>query len=144
MIRKVFACVVREGSLLVFVDHHGNISIPKGTVEAGESLGTAVLRELHEESGVERGEILRVVGERSVQVHGGPEMNGPLEEQRHTGFLIAPPDTIPERWSHTVWGEGIDNGFVYHYEWLPITEELCGQLAYGADWFARLLLSADL
>lgn len=143
-IRKVFACVVRENSLLVFTDHHGTVSIPKGTVEKDELLHTAVLRELREESGIDRAEILQVIGERTVYVHGGPEMNGPLEEQHHTGFLIRLLDDAPEQWSHTVESDGIDNGHIFHYQWQPLADDLCQSLAYGADWFARKLCSNRL
>lgn len=146
MIRKVFAYVVRDvipglNQLLIFTDHHGRMSVPKGTVEAGESLHDAVVRELHEESGIAHAQVLRPIGERMVEVHGGPAMQGPLEQQLHVGFLIRTSDELPDRWSHVVHGDGIDNGFVYHYEWLELTSDLPRTLAYGAGWFARELFA---
>ena len=86
---------IRRRHLLVFTDQHGNLSVPKGTVEEGEQLRNAVLRELAEESGIEAATIIWELGSRTVCVHGGPDMNSPLEEQQHTDFLIEPAEDLP-------------------------------------------------
>jgi 8-oxo-dGTP pyrophosphatase MutT (NUDIX family) len=53
--------VVGPGGKIVLVEQHSNSwSLPKGGVEEGESLLTAALREIHEETGLND---LRLIGE---------------------------------------------------------------------------------
>ena len=93
MVKKAFAYVTRRldddtKQLLVFCSPSQHIEVPKGTVEAGEDLTLAVLRELHEESGIATARVIHKIGERTTWVHGGPDMNGPLEEQRHYAYEL--------------------------------------------------------
>lgn len=61
----VGAVVIRDGSILLIrrgaPPNKGKWSVPGGLVEVGESLETAVIRELHEEVGL-RGTVIGLVG----------------------------------------------------------------------------------
>lgn len=66
IVRKVTAFIVRQGSagrdLLLFQHPNAGIQLPAGTVELGEDLETAVLRETTEETGLTQIEIVRCLG----------------------------------------------------------------------------------
>ncbi|HEY6040637.1 MAG TPA: NUDIX domain-containing protein [Anaerolineae bacterium] len=68
LIEKVTAFVTRRsdrGSELLLFEHpYGGIQIPAGTVEVGEALELAVLREAREETGLENLEIRQSLGAR--------------------------------------------------------------------------------
>lgn len=145
MIQKVFAFLVRNQGpgnheLLVLEDQRGNLSVPKGTVETGEPLPDAALRELAEESGIGDARIVALLGQHWVRIHGGPDMRGPLEDQHHTGFLIAGihPEDFRETWGHRVNAPGVENGQIFRYRWIRPTTEL--PLIYGAERFIPSLL----
>jgi hypothetical protein len=46
---------------------------------------------------------------------------------RHVFYLIAP-NGAPDRWTHTVHGQGEDAGMVFEYRWVDLSEnvELAG------------------
>ncbi len=145
MIQKVLAFLVRPNTenaleLLVFVDPNGHVNVPKGTVEKDENLLQAVLRELHEESGILAADVVLEIGRRITMIPGGVDMDGPLEEQEHIGFLLRTSSALPDTWDHTVESDGIDNGWLFRYRWIPLTIESGTELFYGADWFIEPLL----
>ena len=125
MVKKAFAYVTRrlDGTkqLLVFCSPSQHVEVPKGTVEAGEDLTLAVLRELREESGIATVRVIHKIGERTTWVHGGPEMNGPMEEQRHYAYELEAGCPVLETWDHTVSCVGIEDGLVFRYEWRDLT-----------------------
>lgn len=135
-IRKVFAYVVRgvvEGApeLLAFESHdEPGLEVPKGTVESGESLEGAALRELHEETGVTDARTLRELGTADW-----------CGETQHFLLIEAPPG-VPLRFEHTVTGDGADAGLVYRYRWLPIDAALQRRLVQGGDRFVAELREA--
>jgi len=45
-------CTRKNSELLVFQHDRGGVQVPAGTVEFGEEIATAAIRELHEETGV--------------------------------------------------------------------------------------------
>jgi 8-oxo-dGTP pyrophosphatase MutT (NUDIX family) len=81
---KVTAFVIRQKysqrELLVFAHPTAGIQIPAGTVEEGETFEHAVLREVHEETGLEHVQLLNVLAESSYS----------LKRNRHA-FLQASP-----------------------------------------------------
>ncbi|HQL39222.1 MAG TPA: NUDIX domain-containing protein, partial [Anaerolineaceae bacterium] len=72
MIEKVAAFVLRpsrQGVEILTLEHpRGGLQVPGGTVNAGEAPETAVLRELHEETGLTEVRIIRKLGEERVDL----------------------------------------------------------------------------
>ena len=121
---RVVAYVTRERNgrreLLVF-DHRDDpeagTQVPAGRLEAGEDLEAGLLRELHEEAGLEHVRIVRKLGE-----FDGDALGHGRGYRNHAYELEAP--DAPDAWEHTVFGDGDDAGFVFRYRWEPLDREL--------------------
>jgi 8-oxo-dGTP diphosphatase len=97
--RKVYAYIVQEHELVV-VEHpdfpEAGIQVPGGTVEEGENLDTAVLREAFEETGLQGLAIAHYLGkhERDMRDYGKDEY-----QERHF-YHLSCTSVIPQRWQH--------------------------------------------
>lgn len=94
MIEKVAAFVLRpsrQGVEILTLEHpRGGLQVPGGTVNAGEAPETAVLRELHEETGLTEVRIIRKLGEERVDL---PARRGVLLQK---GCLhVSPSESAP-------------------------------------------------
>ncbi len=122
--QRVVAYVTREREgrreLLVF-DHRdepaAGTQVPAGRLEADEELEPALLRELHEEAGLVDVRVVRRLGEWD-----GAALGHGAGLRNHVFELEAP--GAPDKWEHTVFGDGDDAGFVFRYRWEPLTPEL--------------------
>ena len=128
---RVVAYVTRERDgrreLLVF-DHRDHpdagTQVPAGRLEADEDLLAGLLRELHEEAGIDDAQIVRTLGEFDG------EFLGHGVGYRNHAFEVAAP-RAPDAWEHEVLGDGDDAGLVFVYRWEPISPEL--KLWQGTD-----------
>jgi 8-oxo-dGTP pyrophosphatase MutT (NUDIX family) len=123
-ISKVFAYVIRTDQdrprLLVFKSHdEPGFEVPKGRVEPGEDLETAILREVKEETGITQASIIKRLGVTSWN-----------QEEQHF-FLLQCTQDMPQSFDHIVTGQGIDVGFRYEYHWVELTEKLHTDLVQG-------------
>jgi 8-oxo-dGTP diphosphatase len=126
---RVLAYVTRERDgrreLLVF-DHrdHPNAGtqVPAGRLEADEDVERALLRELHEEAGLDDVRIVRKLGEWD-----GDELGHGRGLRNHAYEVEAP--GAPEAWEHQVFGDGDDAGLVFVYRWEPLSPDLSLWLA---------------
>jgi len=120
---KVVACLIRENNgekqILSFVHPPplNDYQIPKGTVEKGENLEIAALRELYEESGISNCEIEKYLGSFELITEGGTNRELPLEKQIWHVYTIKANEPLSDSWEHIVSGKGIDKGLVYKYFW---------------------------
>ena len=120
-VKKVMAYITRDKDLLVFKhrDHpEAGIQVPAGTVDPGEAIEVALLREIKEESGLEFTQPGRALGKFEWFSEFWQE-----SQLRYVFHLKAPGDT-PQKWSHTVTGDAgaRDLNLVFEYYWLPIAE----------------------
>jgi 8-oxo-dGTP pyrophosphatase MutT (NUDIX family) len=132
VLRKAVACVVRgappRAEILVFDHPVAGTQIPKGTMDEGEGVVDAALRELHEESGVRDVVPVGVVGEWARHVGAGPGEDGPPERHDWIVVLMRPAAPLPDAWSHVAVGSPEEEGLVFRYRWVPVDADLAGRL----------------
>jgi 8-oxo-dGTP pyrophosphatase MutT (NUDIX family) len=131
--QKALIYVVRAGEagpkVLVFEHRHfpdAGLQVPAGTVEPSEAPEAAAYREVTEESGLTSAQV-RLVRKLAEE---------PEWEQNRQVYLFAPMVELPPRWSHTVAGAGEDQGMVFDYYWLPVSD--AARLAGGQGRFLHL------
>jgi RimJ/RimL family protein N-acetyltransferase/ADP-ribose pyrophosphatase YjhB (NUDIX family) len=98
--------------------------IPKGTVEEGERLEAAVLREVAEETGLRD---LTLLGAVARDRHLSPDGS---DSERYFYWLRA--DQAPDAWEHTVVSAGEDNGLVFQCRWIGRPDEVSFIDEHGA------------
>jgi 8-oxo-dGTP pyrophosphatase MutT (NUDIX family) len=118
----------RDGrtELLVFDqvgDPEAGTQVPAGRIDPGETLEEGLLRELHEEAGIDAAKVVR-----ELSILGDWVRASPYEE--HAFELRADPD-LPESWDHVVHGDGEDAGMVFRFRWVHVDSEV--NLWRGAD-----------
>jgi ADP-ribose pyrophosphatase YjhB (NUDIX family) len=125
MVRKVVAYITQGDRLLVFSHPHhpeAGIQVPAGTLEAGESLKEAVLREAREETGLDDLEIRSYLGVRDCDLaaYGRSEV-----EERHF-FHLAFCGEAPARWRHYEMhpSEGDAEQIEFELFWVRFPEEV--------------------
>lgn len=115
---RVAAYVVRQGPALLVFEHVGapaaGWQVPAGGVRAGEDLASAVLREVHEETGLTR---VTIVRELATDDRPHPETGQP---RRTTYFHLAAPSNTPDEWVHRVAGTGEDAGMEFACRFWPL------------------------
>ncbi|WP_127072456.1 NUDIX hydrolase [Pelagibacterium lentulum] len=121
LVGKVCPVVLRADDdishLLVFRHPRAGVQLVKGTIEAGELVTAAALRELHEEAGIAAVQAVRVLGTSTAIAAG-----------QHWHFVIVHADNLPERWIHRCADDGgHDFAFFWHRldaepdrDWHPI------------------------
>ncbi|MCU5201333.1 NUDIX hydrolase [Bacillus paranthracis] len=128
--KKVHAYVTREkeGAMQLLVFKHrdtpeAGIQVPGGTVDEGETLEAAILREVQEESGLRHLCIERFLADYIIHVREKKEY-----EKRHF-FHVTLLTNVKDRWEHIVSAGEEDEGLVFCYEWIDIAKypELAGK-----------------
>jgi ADP-ribose pyrophosphatase YjhB (NUDIX family) len=117
---KVIAYIVRRrggaSQLLVF-EHRGipeaGVQVPAGTVEPDEGIEAGLYREVFEEAGL-RPEQLKLRGKVA-------EMLEPEWDQLRHAYMLEAADDLPEKWAHTVGGQGEDEGMIFEHYWIELT-----------------------
>lgn len=111
---KVYAYVTRrDGELLVFEGpEHDGLQVPKGTVEPGERLRSALLREIAEESGLAAvGDARHLTTDVWSRRHDPPKWY-----VRH--FYHATVHEPQDSWTHVVTGDGEEAGAEFEFSWI--------------------------
>ena len=132
IVHKAVACVVRDSGgrreLLVFDHPSAGTQVPKGTMEDGEDVVAAALRELHEESGITSAVPVAVVGTWLRRIGAGPREDGPGEAHLWHVVLLRPTAELPDAWSHVAHGSPEEDGLVFAYRWLTVDEGIAAGL----------------
>ncbi|UCH43095.1 MAG: NUDIX domain-containing protein [Dehalococcoidales bacterium] len=117
--QKVQCYITREHSeslqVLVFehVDYpEAGVQVPAGSIEPGETAEEAALREAWEESGIRELRVQRYIGKFHWWHAERRE-----DHERHV-FQLTTPQTLPERWEHTVSAGAEDKGIRFTCYWL--------------------------
>jgi 8-oxo-dGTP diphosphatase len=121
MRRRVLAYVTRERKgikeLLLF-DHSDDpgpgTQVPAGRLDPGETLEQGLLRELHEEAGIERAQIVRELD----------RPTWPAKYENHAFEVHIKGGETTDTWDHVVHGDGNDAGLVFRYRWEPVRRDL--------------------
>ncbi len=128
--KKVHAYVTREkeGAMQLLVFKHrdipeAGIQVPGGTVDEGETLEAAILREVQEESGLRHLCIERFLADYIIHVKEKKEY-----QKRHF-FHVTLLTDVKDSWEHIVSAGEEDEGLVFCYEWIDIAKypELAGK-----------------
>ncbi|MDQ0085434.1 8-oxo-dGTP pyrophosphatase MutT, NUDIX family [Variovorax sp. YR266] len=125
-IPKACACMVdARGRLLVFRHpEDGNMQLPKGTIEPGESPEVAVRRELLEESGLDYTGPLQSLGTLHRECEAGVEGNTHRHPQLWHLFLMRAQGALPETFTHMATGSPEEEGLVFAFRWLEAGDAL--------------------
>ena len=114
-IKKVIAYITRGDELLVFTHRdypEAGMQVPAGTVEAGETCDAAVLREVHEETGLPHAavRISSYLGSRIWQT-------GPHCHERHFYHILLTAEA-PESWRHDELHAGTGEPITFCFSWV--------------------------
>lgn len=118
-IKKVVAYVTRGDALLVFTHRdvpEAGVQVPAGTVEDGETLDTAVLREVHEETGLPP-TALRIASYLGYR----PWQAGPYCHDRHFFHLVLT-GAAPDTWIHYETSGGTVAPIAFAFYWVKLND----------------------
>jgi 8-oxo-dGTP diphosphatase len=130
---KVLAYITRLGDsqVLVFAHKHhpeAGLQVPGGSVEEGEELLAALWREIKEESGLSR---LDLVGQIAKSPFCNPHTG---EWQERNIFHLRASDESTDTWLHIVKGQGEDLGLHFEFTWLAVGEAALVLSASQGEW----------
>ena len=117
--KKVRAYIFWNDLLLVFHEPEfpeALYQVPGGTVDAGETLLNALVREIKEETGQSIDGDWKLLGQ-EVITH--PVRK--LEQEEYIYYLEFTGD-LPTSWDHLVTGAGEDNGILFRYNWMDVAK----------------------
>lgn len=113
-VHKVCPVILRQRGdswqILAFRHPQAGTQLIKGTLEAGEQPENAVLRELAEESGINRAIVVEKIGELEIDE---------VEQHWHI-FLCQPTGILLEEWSFFTTDDG---GHIFQFFWHGLDEE---------------------
>ena len=128
-VKKVVAYITRQDELLVFTHRdfpEAGVQVPAGTVEEGETLDAAVLREVHEETGLPPTALRKAayLGRRLWQTE-------PYCHDRHFYHLLLTADA-PDTWLHYESYASSGETFAFSFFWIRLNDP-CLRLAGEQD-----------
>jgi len=121
IVLKACPCLLRRqgGRLqaLAFVHPCGDRQVVKGTVEPGEDVEAAAIRELVEEAGITGARVVRLLGIIERRVGAGPTEDGPEERHMWHVFLCRADGPLPDSWRQLAQGSDVERDLVFSFFW---------------------------
>jgi ribosomal-protein-alanine N-acetyltransferase len=129
VIHKVLAFIYRiknqQPEVLIFEHDITKVhQMVRGTVEPGEDLELAVKREVEEEAGLNDLQFLGKLGERVVLKNGGPNGQGPWEQQLHHAFILKTNDETKDKWTQQPIGSAEEELVKFHFFWEDLAKNI--------------------
>ncbi len=122
-VNKVYAYITRRDQLLVFrhVDFpEVGIQVPGGTVEVGEALQVAIMREAYEKTGLESLHLVSYLGSHEWQ------FSAAGHEELHLRYFyhLVCGEEAPAPWQHYERhpSDGSPAPILFEFSWLPLLE----------------------
>ncbi|NJO80170.1 MAG: NUDIX domain-containing protein [Cyanobacteria bacterium RM1_2_2] len=141
---KVFAYITHQNRLLVFSHPDcsaAGIQVPAGTVEPGETLQAAILREAYEETGLLK---LKLIGYLGSCTYDMSPWGGPASQQRHFFHLEWEPverEGEPiHSWQHYETSGGKRYPILFELFWVALPEDVPKLIAGHDQMLSKLLL----
>ncbi|MFC7366638.1 MULTISPECIES: NUDIX hydrolase [Bhargavaea] len=123
--KKVLAYITRGDGpgqqLLVYTmkDHpESGVQVPGGTIDRGELLMDALYREIEEETGILKDDLV-LIGKLAKNTYFPRHRDRKYER---TIFQLEYKGNGPDEWEHTVTGEGKDQGLELQIRWMPLSD----------------------
>lgn len=136
---KVFAYITHQDRLLVFSHPdfpEAGIQVPAGTVEQGETLQEAVLREAYEETGLVG---LRLIGYLGSCSYDMSAWGGHPSQQRHF-FHLELDGEPPSLWQHYETSGGQRDPILFEFFWVELRNGVPPLIAGHDRMLAELLI----
>lgn len=119
-VEKVVAYVIEKRRLLIFAHPmHPDVGlqVPAGTVECGEMLTAAVLRELREETGLSEFGTPEYLGVHDFDM----SIFGRAETHHRHFFRVPLLQSAPERWRHIETSGGTAAPEIFEFYWVALS-----------------------
>lgn len=121
--KKVLAYITRgdgpDQQLLVYTmkdNPESGMQVPGGTIDRGELLMDALYREIEEETGIQKDDLV-LIGKLAKNTYFPRHRDRKYER---TIFQLEYKGDGPDEWEHTVTGEGKDQGLTLHIRWAAV------------------------
>lgn len=137
MKRKVLAYITRRDNTQVLVFQHrhypeAGLQVPAGTVEDGEELIAALLREIDEESGLSQLTLIRHLATEPFY------SESKAEWQERNVFHLQAPDDLPDSWLHVVKAGEEDEGLHFEYSWVSSSQSKATLSSGQGQWLDKI------
>jgi 8-oxo-dGTP diphosphatase len=147
MKRKAYAYITHRGRLLVFRHPdapEAGIQVPGGTIDPGEELSTAVLREAFEETGLAGLIVVGLLGKATRDLSDFPLDFAPGEVHHRFFYHLRCEGEPPEAWRHYErFATGANEPIAFDFCWVSLPDGVPGLIADQGMFIPQLVSSLE-